>query len=170
MSASQSPLIELYTDGSCSPTNPGPGGWAFIPIVDGTPGQLVSGGKVHSTNNRMELTAAIEALNFCATGARVRIFSDSQYVVKGITEWVPGWQKRNWTRKKNKPVINVDLWQALVRQNERIRPDWRWVKAHAGDEYNELVDVEARNAAQRLFGGDHGSDDDLTDNQLFQED
>lgn len=161
MSSTTVQHIVLYTDGSCSPSNPGPGGWAFLPIVDGNPGELVSDGEAHSTNNRMELTAAIEALRFCGEGAKVEIYSDSQYVVKGITEWVPGWQRRNWKRGKGKEVINVDLWQMLDRENQRVRPVWRWVKAHAGDEYNELVDQEAR-----LVAGDFANADAYLETDL----
>lgn len=169
MSSSTHSLIELYTDGSCSPTNPGPGGWAFIPIVDGTPGEVVSDGERESTNNRMELTAAIEALRFCRSGAQVRVYSDSQYVVKGITEWVLGWQKRNWKRQRNLPVVNADLWQVLVAEDARVNPAWHWVKAHAGNEYNELVDDEARAVAQRIAGSSNETHEDLADNRLFRD-
>lgn len=139
--------VVLYTDGSCAPTNPGPGGWAYLPVVDGVPDELVKGSEARSTNNRMELTAAIEALKTRADGESVELFTDSEYLRLGITQWMDAWLRNGWTRKKGRPVLNKDLWLALHTQNTRLRVEWRWVKAHAGHTFNEMVDQAARDAA-----------------------
>ena len=130
----------IYTDGSCL-NNPGPGGWGFILIGDEYDDE-VSGGEKYTTNNRMELTAVIEAIKYVKTDRHVDIYSDSQYVVKGITEWVNSWVKKNW-----KKVKNVDLWKELYCLNSKHDISWNWVKAHSTNEYNNRVDVIARERA-----------------------
>ena len=142
--------VDLYTDGSCAPTNPGPGGWAYLRIEDGDVQPIVSGNEAHSTNNRMELTAAIEALRSCETSDSIRVHTDSQYVRQGILFWIKNWKKRNWKRKGG-PVKNQDLWQLLDVESSKRNVEWFWTKAHSGIEYNELVDQAARSAAS---GGD----------------
>lgn len=149
--------IVFYTDGSCAPTNPGPGGWAYLPVVDGVPSEVVNGSEPRSTNNRMELTAAIEALKTCPDGESVDLFTDSEYVRLGITQWMDAWIRNGWTRRKRGPVLNKDLWVELHEQNSRLRVDWHWVKAHAGDSFNEVVDQAARNAAMSAGSRDGGS-------------
>lgn len=139
--------IVLYTDGSCAPTNPGPGGWAYLTVVNGEPGELVKGGEFRSTNNRMELTAAIEALMTRNSGESVELFTDSEYLRLGITQWMDAWIRNGWMRRRGKPVLNKDLWIALHSQNSRLTVKWQWVKAHAGHPFNELVDEAARDAA-----------------------
>ena len=130
----------IYTDGSCL-NNPGPGGWGFILIGDEYDDE-VSGGEKYTTNNRMELTAVIEAIKYVKTDQHIDIYSDSQYVVKGITEWVDSWVKKNW-----KKVKNVDLWRELHSLNSEYDISWNWVKAHSTNEYNNRVDLIARERA-----------------------
>lgn len=129
----------FYTDGSCMP-NPGPGGWAFVllPNKDDSKEWHVSGGEKHSTNNRMELQAVIEALKFTQT-KRNTIYSDSKYVINGITKWIGNWERKGWNKVKNE-----DLWKELrvLTRDKDIK--WLYVKAHNGDEYNELVDKLAK--------------------------
>ena len=148
--------VVLYTDGSCAPTNPGPGGWAYLPVINGEPDELVRGSEAHSTNNRMELTAALEALKSREDGDTVELFTDSQYVKNGITGWIDTWRRKNWTRGRGKPVLNKDLWVELHAQNSRLRVEWNWVKAHAGNTFNEMVDEAARAAA--IAAGDPGEE------------
>lgn len=128
----------IYTDGSCL-GNPGRGGWAF---VDSSNYRVVSGGESRTTNNRMELTACIEALEWFNT-TPIHIHTDSQYVYNGITKWVWGWIKRDWADVKNR-----DLWVRLHELNVKYRAEWTWVKAHAGREFNEIADMYARMEAE----------------------
>ena len=139
--------IVIYTDGSCAPTNPGPGGWAYLSIVDGSATTVVSGSQSFTTNNRMELTAAIEALRSCHDEASVELHTDSEYVRLGITQWVQNWKRNRWERRNHQEVLNKDLWCELDAENERVEVQWHWVKAHAGHEFNDWVDEAARNAA-----------------------
>jgi ribonuclease HI len=139
----EKPLVTIYTDGGCEP-NPGPGGWAAILLTtrsDGLPHSLeLSGGDPDTTNNRMELTAAIQALRTLKKPCRVVLHTDSEYVKKGITEWLPGWIAKGWRTSSKTPVKNQDLWQALDAETQRHEVKWCWVKGHAGNEYNERVD------------------------------
>ena len=157
MSTEDSQLARvIYTDGGASP-NPGAGGWGVVSIEPST-GEIteLSGGDEETTNNRMELTAAIRALESLPVGARVRLVTDSKYVKQGITEWVPRWVAAGWKRKVGKrtePVLNEDLWRRLWQLSRNYRIDWRWTKGHAGDEHNERADalataeIEARQRA-----------------------
>lgn len=137
------PRVTIYTDGACDP-NPGPGGWAALLLFEGREKSL-SGSEADTTNNRMELTAAIQALQALKEHSQVEFFTDSQYLRLGITEWMPNWRARNWRRKGGK-LANVDLWQALDRAIQGHRINWHWVRGHAGDRYNQRVDYLARRA------------------------
>jgi ribonuclease HI len=128
---------ELFTDGACS-GNPGPGGWGFILRVDGEEREG-SGGEQRTTNNRMELLGAIEGLRLLDRPCRVRLVSDSQYLVKGLNEWIDGWKKRGW-RRKDGPVLNVELWQELDRLRAVHRITAEWVRGHVGHPENERCD------------------------------
>ena len=136
--------IIIYTDGSCD-TNPGPGGWAALVIIDGEE-KMLCGSAPASTNNRMELKAAIEALKSIETRNPIVLYTDSQYLKKGVMEWMENWKSRNWRRKGGK-LANVDLWKELSKEIGRHSIEWRWVKAHAGHKYNERVDRKARQLA-----------------------
>jgi len=135
------PLVTIYTDGACR-GNPGPGGWAAI-MRYGKHEKAISGGEKDTTNNRMELRAALEALRSLTEPCRVVLYTDSEYLKKGITLWMPGWKRRNWRRKGGK-LANVDLWMKLDEEMARHEVRWRWVKAHAGITLNERVDKLAR--------------------------
>ncbi len=137
--------ITLYTDGACS-GNPGPGGWACVLVYKDTEKEL-SGGELETTNNRMELTAVIEGLKALKESCQVELYTDSKYVLEGATKWLQGWQEKGWKKADKKPVINVDLWQILVPLLSRHQIVWHWVKGHAGNPYNERVDMLA--VAQR---------------------
>ena len=133
----------IYTDGGCS-GNPGPGGWGTV-IIDGTNITKLSGGEKQTTNNRLELSAAINALDAVVknTGWRnrhVEVYSDSQYVKNGITSWIKNWKKNGWKTAAKKPVLNQDLWIALDNLYNQLDIEWKWVKGHAGVEYNEICD------------------------------
>ena len=135
--------ITVYTDGGCH-GNPGPGGWACVVIADGEAREL-SGGDAHTTNNKMELTAAINALAAIRNtahfaGRPITLYSDSQYVKNGITTWIHGWKKNGWQTAAKKPVLNQELWQQLDALNAALSVDWQWVKGHAGVQYNERCD------------------------------
>ena len=135
--------IEIYTDGACK-GNPGPGGWGVLLKAAGTEKELF-GGELSTTNNRMELMAVIQALSALKRPCEVTLFLDSQYVLKGITEWLPGWKAKGWRTASKQPVKNVELWQqldALVQQGGH-RIDWRWVRGHNGDPGNERADALA---------------------------
>ncbi|MDD4615795.1 MAG: ribonuclease HI [Alphaproteobacteria bacterium] len=131
-------IVEIFTDGACS-GNPGPGGWGAILRYGETEKEL-SGGENPTTNNRMELTAAINGLEALTRPSNVKLYTDSQYVQKGITEWLPGWQRRNWKTADNKPVKNADLWQRLVEAKSRHKVQFIWVRGHNGHPENERVD------------------------------
>ena len=132
--------VKIYTDGACS-GNPGPGGWGAI-LVHGDVEKEMSGGESDTTNNRMELMAAIEGLAALKTACQVDVYTDSTYVQKGITEWLPGWKAKGWKTASRQPVKNVDLWQQLdaLVAGSGHKIDWRWVKGHAGDPGNERAD------------------------------
>jgi ribonuclease HI len=133
--------VEAFTDGACR-GNPGPGGWGVL-LRSGTHVKELSGGEPTTTNNRMELKAAIEALAALKESCRVALYTDSVYVRSGITEWLPGWRARGWLTAARKPVKNQDLWQALAAQAERHEVSWHWVKGLAGHPENERADALA---------------------------
>ena len=137
-------VVEIFTDGACS-GNPGPGGWGAILRYGDTEKEL-SGGEAETTNNRMELTAAIEALNALKRPCEIVLTTDSTYVKDGITSWIDGWKKRGWKNSQKKPVKNEDLWKALDEARSRHAVEWKWVKGHAGHAENERCDELARNA------------------------
>ena len=130
--------VEIYTDGACR-GNPGPGGWG-VWMVSGPHEKELFGGELNTTNNRMELTAVITALRALRRPCRVILHTDSQYVQKGISEWIVGWKARGWRTADKKPVKNADLWQELDEATRRHDIQWRWVKGHAGHEGNERAD------------------------------
>lgn len=147
MKKPNSPIV-IYTDGACDP-NPGRGGWAVVIQQDGKT-RTLSGGEKLTTNNRMELTAAIMALESIQADADVVLHSDSEYVKKGITEWMPTWKKRGWKRKGGE-LLNLDLWQELDRLNTTRKVSWQWVKGHAGHPMNELADQLASKASKQTW-------------------
>ncbi len=130
--------VIIHTDGACS-GNPGPGGWGAVLQYGGTVKEL-KGGAAQTTNNQMELTATIEALNALKRPCKVELYTDSQYVKNGIGGWIFGWKKNGWKTAAKKPVKNVELWQALDDAVKRHQITWHWVKGHAGDELNERAD------------------------------
>jgi ribonuclease HI len=134
--------VDIYTDGACS-GNPGPGGWGAL-LRFGNRERELFGGATQTTNNRMELLAVIEALRALKRPVRARVHTDSQYVQKGISEWIHGWKRRGWRTADRQPVKNVDLWQALDLEAARHQVDWFWVKGHAGHVENERADALAR--------------------------
>ena len=135
-------MFVIYTDGACS-GNPGPGGWgARLEGPDGV--QEIKGGEIQTTNNRMELSAAIQALMVLPDQSEVTLVTDSTYVKDGMTSWIVNWKKRGWKTAANKPVKNVDVWQALEAQCQRHKMTWQWVKGHAGHPGNERADELAR--------------------------
>lgn len=133
--------VVIYTDGACS-GNPGPGGWGAVLRFGGHLKEL-KGGAAETTNNRMEMTAAIEALNALSRACEVELHTDSTYLRDGLTRWIYGWKKNGWKTADKKPVKNLELWQALEQAAARHNIDWRWVKGHAGDEMNERADTLA---------------------------
>ena len=133
------PEVTIYTDGACK-GNPGPGGWGVL-MIAGENRRELCGGEVATTNNRMELTAAIEALRALKRPTRVRLFTDSKYVMQGIETWIHGWKKNGWRTSDKKPVKNMDLWQALDALAAAQQIEWRWVKGHSGDPGNERADA-----------------------------
>lgn len=133
-----SPTVTIHTDGACS-GNPGPGGWGAVLEYDGHVKEL-KGGATITTNNQMELTAAIEALNALTRPCKVELYTDSQYVKNGIGGWLHGWKKNGWKTAAKKPVKNVELWQALDEAARRHEITWHWVKGHAGHDLNEKAD------------------------------
>ena len=137
-----SKAVEIFTDGACR-GNPGPGGWGAVLRYGGRE-KLLSGASTDTTNNRMELTAAIEALEALRRPCRVRLATDSTYVMKGITQWLEGWKRRGWKTADRRPVKNVDLWMRLEQAVSRHEVDWVWVRGHAGHEGNEKADALAR--------------------------
>jgi len=139
------PHVEIATDGACK-GNPGAGGWGAV-IRSGTRERELSGGEPASTNNRMELTAAIRALQELKRPCRVTLSTDSRYVMDGLTKWIHGWRKNGWRTADKKPVKNAELWQELVAAAEPHRIEWVWVKGHAGHPDNERADKLASDAA-----------------------
>ena len=137
------PEVTIYTDGACT-GNPGPGGWGAL-LRYGVHEKAISGGEADTTNNRMELRAALEALRALEEPCRVTLFTDSRYLKQGITEWLPNWKRRNWRRKGGK-LANVDLWMKLDEEIARHEIHWRWVRGHTGNVFNERVDQLARKA------------------------
>jgi ribonuclease HI len=135
------PTVEIFTDGACK-GNPGPGGWGAILRSKGKEREL-SGGESPTTNNRMELMAAIEALKALKKPCRVQLWTDSNYVRDGITKWIHGWRRNGWKTADKKPVKNAELWQALLEACEPHRIEWHWVKGHAGHPENERADALA---------------------------
>jgi ribonuclease HI len=140
--------VVIYTDGGCKP-NPGPGGWAALLMYNGHQKEL-SGGDRKTTNNQMELTAAIEALESLTRPCDVELYTDSQYLKNGITSWMKTWKKNGWKTASKKPVKNRDLWVRLDEATQRHTITWRWVKGHADNEYNERVDQLATAARENL--------------------
>ena len=138
-------MIKIYTDGSCI-GNPGSGGWAAI-ILNGDKQDIISGRKKNTTNNQMELMAAIKALVFFSKKQKIRIYTDSNYVKEGITNWIKIWEKNNWKTANKKKVKNIELWIKLNTLSNIHDIEWKWVKAHAGDPMNNMVDKLARKAA-----------------------
>ena len=141
--------IVIYTDGACR-GNPGPGGWGAVLRFRGVE-KALQGGEHATTNNRMELQAAISALEALSRPSRVDLHTDSQYVQKGITEWLPGWVRRGWRTADRKPVKNADLWQRLQAAAAPHRVSWHWVRGHAGDVDNERADALANEAIDELL-------------------
>ena len=137
--------VEIFTDGACK-GNPGPGGWGAVLRMGGHEKEL-AGHAPATTNNRMELTAVIEALRALKSPCEVALHTDSRYVIDGITKWIFGWQKNGWKNAAKKPVVNVDLWQALLEAKREHRVSWIWVKGHAGHPENERADKLASDAA-----------------------
>ena len=138
--------VAIFTDGSCK-GNPGPGGWGVL-LRMGKHEKEISGGEGDTTNNRMEMTAAIKGLGALIEPCKVDIYSDSKYVMDGITKWVHGWKKRGWVNASKKPVRNADLWHELIEVAARHEVEWHWVKGHAGDPGNERADELARQGAE----------------------
>ena len=147
MTSSAMKAVGIHTDGACL-GNPGPGGWAAL-LRYGARERELAGGEPATTNNRMELMAAIMALEALTEGCSVVLHTDSQYVRQGITEWLPGWVRRGWRNAAGQPVKNRDLWERLHAACHRHRIDWRWVKGHSGDPDNDRVDALAREQAVR---------------------
>jgi len=150
--------VVIYTDGACS-GNPGPGGWAAI-LTCGDRCKEISGAEPVTTNNRMELLAAISALEVLKHPSRVELHTDSSYLKDGITKWIHGWKRNGWKTAAKKPVKNAELWQRLDEARNRHEIDWRWVKGHAGHPENERADALAREAMAPFLKGTHpvGSD------------
>jgi ribonuclease HI len=143
--------VTIHTDGACS-GNPGPGGWGAILSFNGREREL-KGGEAHTTNNRMELTAAIEALEALKRSCAVDLHTDSEYLRNGITQWIKKWKRNGWRTADRKPVKNVDLWQRLDTALARHEVHWHWVKGHSGHDLNERADELARAAIAELRAG-----------------
>jgi ribonuclease HI len=144
-------MIEIFTDGACS-GNPGPGGWGAI-LRKGDTEKELFGGETLTTNNRMEMTAVIEALRALKAPVAARVHTDSQYVQKGISEWIHGWKRRGWKTASKEPVKNEDLWRELDRLAAQHRIEWIWVKGHAGHPENERADQLARRGVEQVRTG-----------------
>ena len=148
--------IEIYTDGACR-GNPGPGGWGAL-LLSGTHRKELSGSEPQTTNNRMELMGAIAGLEALKNpGTSARVYTDSQYVIKGISEWVANWKKRGWKTADKKPVKNQDLWQRLDAVASSHEIEWHWVRGHSGVDGNERVDQLANEAIDAMLSGRSGS-------------
>lgn len=144
------PNVVIYTDGACR-GNPGPGGWGVI-LIHGAREKEMCGGDLATTNNRMELMAAIKALEALKTPCKVELHTDSQYVKTGISEWVSGWKARGWRTAAKAPVKNEDLWRRLDEARARHTVDWRWVRGHNGHPLNERADALARKGMREVLG------------------
>ncbi len=145
-------IVEIFADGACS-GNPGVGGWCSI-LRYGDSEKIIKGGERLTTNNRMELTAAIESLRLLKRSCKVKLYSDSIYLVKGAKEWLPRWIKNNWKNSQKKEVENRDLWEQLYELSKKHRIDWEWVKGHSGHEKNELCDRIAKQEIERIKEGE----------------
>jgi ribonuclease HI len=143
-----SETVDIFSDGACK-GNPGPGGWGAL-LRFGDTEKEIHGGDVQTTNNRMEMTAVIEALSQLKRASKVRVYTDSQYVQKGISEWLPGWKARRWRTAANQPVKNIDLWQRLDALAMQHDIQWLWVKGHAGHPENERADALANRGIAEL--------------------
>jgi ribonuclease HI len=141
--------LHIYTDGACR-GNPGPGGWGAL-LIYGNTQKILWGGELQTTNNRMELLAAIKALSSLKRPCELTLYTDSQYVRKGILEWIEGWKKRGWKTAAKKPVKNEDLWRALDEEVAKHKIHWVWVKGHAGNEGNEIADQLANRGIDELL-------------------
>ncbi len=150
------PHVEIFTDGACR-GNPGPGGWAAL-LRWGEREKLIQGAQAKTTNNRMELLAAIEGLGALQKNSEVVLTTDSQYVLKGITEWIKGWKRNGWKNAKKEPVLNQDLWQQLDQLCQNHQVEWRWVKGHSGHAENETVDQAANHAIDEMLKEQTGCD------------
>ena len=148
MSETKLPHVTIFTDGACS-GNPGPGGWGAI-LRFGEVEKELKGGEAHTTNNRMELMAAIQGLEALKRPCRVRLFTDSIYVRDGVTKWIHGWKKNGWRTADKKPVKNVELWQRLDAARAPHQVDWIWVKGHSGHAENERADQLARDEIEKM--------------------
>ena len=144
MTEKKDTIVEIFADGACS-GNPGIGGYGSI-LRYGKTVKEISGCDLHTTNNRMELTAVIEAIRHLSRPCKIKVMTDSNYVVKGMTEWMPGWIKRNWMNSKKKPVLNRDLWEMLLELSEPHEIEWAWIRGHSGHKENERCDELARKA------------------------
>lgn len=143
--------VEIFTDGACK-GNPGPGGWGVLLRMGGHEKEL-SGGEADTTNNRMEMTAVIEGLSALIEPCAVELYSDSKYVLDGMTKWIEGWKKRGWVNASKKPVRNADLWHDLIDASARHEVSWNWVKGHSGHPENERVDKLASDEAAKFAAG-----------------
>ena len=143
--------IEIYTDGACK-GNPGPGGWAALLRFAGQE-KKIHGSEVQTTNNRMELMAAIQALNILKLTSEVNLYTDSQYVRQGMMGWIKQWKKNGWKNSKKQPVKNIDLWQQLDALAAQHSITWHWVKGHSGHVENDLVDALANAAIESMLAG-----------------
>lgn len=150
--SSKSKIVLIYTDGACS-GNPGPGGWGAL-LLYGTDEKELTGGEFETTNNRMELTAAIQALNALKRRCTIELHTDSTYVKDGITKWIIGWKAKGWRTAAKKPVKNEDLWRALDDAAANHDIEWKWVKGHAGDPGNERAD-ELANQGMTIYKPDY---------------
>jgi ribonuclease HI len=144
--------VAIFTDGACK-GNPGPGGWGAL-LRMGRHEKELSGGEAETTNNRMEMTAVIRGLSALTEPCAVDLYSDSKYVLDGITKWVEGWKKRGWITASKKPVRNADLWHELIAEAERHDVSWHWVKGHSGHPENDRVDQLASAEAERIARGE----------------
>jgi len=144
-------LVEIFADGACR-GNPGPGGYGAILKYEKHVKEI-SGCATHTTNNRMEMTAIIEALRKLKRPCKIRVVTDSNYVVKGMTEWVSGWVRRSWVNSQKMPVLNRDLWEMLLKLSKPHQIEWRWIKGHHGHKENERCDELAKKAIQQNVKG-----------------
>jgi ribonuclease HI len=144
------PAVVIYTDGACR-GNPGPGGWGAV-LIAGANEKDLWGSQDHTTNNRMEMTAVLEALGALKKPCKVHLHTDSKYVIQGLTEWLPGWKARGWLTADKKPVKNDDLWKLLDAARQRHEVKWKWVKGHAGDVLNERADALANRGIDEMLG------------------